>query len=237
MPFGEYVSFRSLLEGLSPRFDEVPRDMLPGKAGGPLTVDTAKGPILVANAICFDIAVSDAVSDQVRAGAQLLTVQTSNVAFTGSSQPEQQFTISSARALETGRAPTRRRSQMRRRSAAAPLDQHFPLTEGDAHCPDRDGGEQRLAGAASRIAGVGVSCSGTLGTKNLASRTTAADQDGRVGQHRAADPVERRDHNRDPPWTAAASAPDLEHRLRTIEEHPARRLATTSILWIADIVQ
>lgn len=104
VPFGEYIPFRPLLQGLSPRFDEIPRDMLAGEPTGPLSVATAQGRLLIASAICFDIAFTDVLAEQVRAGAQLAVVRSSNAAFAGSSQPKQQFTISRARALETGRA-------------------------------------------------------------------------------------------------------------------------------------
>ncbi|WP_246209931.1 apolipoprotein N-acyltransferase [Nocardioides piscis] len=104
VPFGEYIPFRPWLSGFSPRFDEIPRDMLPGEPTPPLNVTTDQGRLLVASAICFDVAFTDVLVDQVRAGAHLAVIQSSNAAFTGSSQPEQQFTISRARALETGRA-------------------------------------------------------------------------------------------------------------------------------------
>jgi apolipoprotein N-acyltransferase len=42
--------------------------------------------------------------EQVREGADLVVVQTSNAMFTGTAQRAQQFGISRARALETGRS-------------------------------------------------------------------------------------------------------------------------------------
>ena len=59
--------------------------------------------IRVADLICFDVAFDDSVAAQIENGAQLVTVQTSNATFTGTSQPQQQFTISRARAMEAGR--------------------------------------------------------------------------------------------------------------------------------------
>lgn len=53
--------------------------------------------------ICFDVAYDDSLIAQVQNGGQMVTVQTSNATFTGTSQLEQQFTISRARAMETGR--------------------------------------------------------------------------------------------------------------------------------------
>ena len=100
VPFGEYIPLRSYLGGLSPRLAEVPRDMLPGTATLPLEV--AGTPI--ADVICFDVAYDDVLPQQIRDGAQLVVVQTSNASFIGTAQLEQQFAITRVRALETGRA-------------------------------------------------------------------------------------------------------------------------------------
>jgi apolipoprotein N-acyltransferase len=100
VPFGEYIPFRDVLGGISPRLDEVPRDALPGTPEGPLRV----GGVLVADAICFDVAYSDVLGKQVRQGAEVAVVQTSNASFFGTSQLEQQLTITRARAAELGRA-------------------------------------------------------------------------------------------------------------------------------------
>ena len=59
--------------------------------------------ILVADAICFDVAYDDAIYEQVRDGAEMLVVQTSNATFIHTGQIEQQFAITRLRALETGR--------------------------------------------------------------------------------------------------------------------------------------
>lgn len=100
VPFGEYIPWRDRLAWISPRLDEIPRDMLAGaEAPKPLPA----GSLDLAVGICFDVAYADTIGAQVRAGADLVVVQTSNAAFTGTSQPEQQFLISRARAVETGR--------------------------------------------------------------------------------------------------------------------------------------
>lgn len=100
VPFGEYIPFRKQLAGLKiGRLDMVPRDMTPGTRSRPLEIAGA----LVADLICFDVAFDDSVTAQVRRGAQLVTVQTSNASFIGTAQLEQQFAISRLRALETGR--------------------------------------------------------------------------------------------------------------------------------------
>lgn len=100
VPFGEYIPFRSVLGRISPRLAEIPRDMI---AGGPQPPVEVAG-TSVAMAICFDVAFDDVLPEQVREGADLVVVQTSNAMFTGTAQRAQQFGISRARALETGRS-------------------------------------------------------------------------------------------------------------------------------------
>lgn len=100
VPFGEYVPFRSQLSGLQiGRLDMIPRDMIPGTRTRPLDIAGTR----VVDLICFDVAFDDSVTNQVRNGGQMITVQTSNATFTGTPQLQQQFTISRARAIETGR--------------------------------------------------------------------------------------------------------------------------------------
>ena len=100
VPFGEYIPFRRYLAGLSPRLAEVPRDMLPGTTSSPLEVSG----IPIADAICFDVGYDDVLPQQIRDGARLVVVQTSNASFIGTPQLEQQFAMTRARALESGRA-------------------------------------------------------------------------------------------------------------------------------------
>ena len=100
VPFGEYIPWRSVIGGWSSRFQLIPRDFLPGSGEGPLDVAGIK----VADAICFDVAYDDALPDQVRRGAQLVAVQTSNATFYETYQPEQQFEITRARAVELNRS-------------------------------------------------------------------------------------------------------------------------------------
>lgn len=98
--FGEYIPFRRFLDGLEiGRLTMVGRDMLSGTRETPLTIDGAK----IADSICFDIAYDDGIFDQVRRGAELLTVQTSNATFIHTHQIEQQFAMTRLRAIETGR--------------------------------------------------------------------------------------------------------------------------------------
>ena len=73
--------------------------MLSGTRTEPLTVDDTR----VADAICFDVAYDDGIHAQLRNGADLLVVQTSNATFIKTDQIEQQFEITRLRAIETGR--------------------------------------------------------------------------------------------------------------------------------------
>ena len=81
------------------RFDRVPRDFLPGERPGVLET----GGFVFGDVICFEIAYADVVDAVVDGGAQFLTVQTNNATYGGTSQPEQQFEIARARAIEQGR--------------------------------------------------------------------------------------------------------------------------------------
>lgn len=100
VPFGEYLPWRSIIEDWSPRFDEIGRDMVPGRPGQRVVV----AGIPAALAICFDIAYDDVVADQVRRGAEMVLVQTSNAMFLGTRQLDQQLLITRARALESARS-------------------------------------------------------------------------------------------------------------------------------------
>ncbi|MCW2750654.1 MAG: lnt [Aeromicrobium sp.] len=100
VPFGEYVPFRRQASAIVNRFArDIPRDMLAGHESGALQI----GDTLIGDTICYDIAYDDVTRQAVNGGAQLLVVQTSNAAFTGTAQPEQQWDISRLRAIETGR--------------------------------------------------------------------------------------------------------------------------------------
>ncbi|MEO6470269.1 MAG: nitrilase-related carbon-nitrogen hydrolase, partial [Aeromicrobium sp.] len=59
--------------------------------------------VTIGDAICWDIAFDGLARENIRHGAQVLVVQTSNATFTGTAQPEQQWRISRLRAVETGR--------------------------------------------------------------------------------------------------------------------------------------
>lgn len=100
VPYGEYIPFRgSLIPSDYGKLRMVPRDMARGTSLEPLRV----ADVLVAGAICFDVAYDEGIGGQVARGAQLVTVQTSNAMFSETAQLDQQFEISRLRALETGR--------------------------------------------------------------------------------------------------------------------------------------
>lgn len=98
--FGEYIPFRRYLDSLQiGRLTMVGRDMLAGTREEPLRIAGTE----IADSICFDVAYDDAIYAQVRNGAELLTVQTSNATFIHTDQIDQQFAITRLRAIETGR--------------------------------------------------------------------------------------------------------------------------------------
>lgn len=103
VPVGEYIPFRDLLEptGFTEmgQLGRVARDMRSGTRTEPLRIAGVE----VADAICFDIAYDDGLAAQLRSGADLITVQTSNASFIFTDQVEQQFAITRARAIETGK--------------------------------------------------------------------------------------------------------------------------------------
>nr|WP_246284008.1 apolipoprotein N-acyltransferase [Nocardioides perillae] len=100
VPFGEYIPLRSgPLTAWVGRLDLVARDMVAGTRETPLEVAGT----LVADAICFDVGYDDGLYAQVRRGAELAVVQTSNAMFVFTDQIDQQFAMSRLRALETGK--------------------------------------------------------------------------------------------------------------------------------------
>ena len=100
VPYGEYIPFRgSLIPESYGKLRMVPRDMVRGTSLEPMRV----GDVLLADAICFDVAYDEGIAGQVASGAQLVAVQTSNAMFSRTGQLAQQFEISRLRAQETGR--------------------------------------------------------------------------------------------------------------------------------------
>ncbi|NLT57290.1 MAG: apolipoprotein N-acyltransferase [Actinomycetales bacterium] len=99
-PFAEYIPFRSFFRVFSDKVDLVRRDFVPGERVGVLSV----GPARVGDVICFEVVHDGLVRDTVRAGADLLAVQTNNATFGYTDESVQQLAASRLRAVETGRA-------------------------------------------------------------------------------------------------------------------------------------
>jgi apolipoprotein N-acyltransferase len=101
--YGEYVPLRSMIRRLgmedTGQLSRIGRDMLSGTREQPLDV----AGVQVADAICFDVAYDDVSYTQVRNGAELLAVQTSNASFIFTDQIDQQFAITRLRAMEAGK--------------------------------------------------------------------------------------------------------------------------------------
>ena len=100
VPFGEYLPFRELLSSFITRFDRIPRDFVGGEDVGFLQL----GPVPTGIVICFEIAYDELVRDAIRAGGQVLVVQTNNATYGGTGQPEQQLAITRVQAVAAGRA-------------------------------------------------------------------------------------------------------------------------------------
>jgi apolipoprotein N-acyltransferase len=103
VPYGEYVPLRKLLGGRVRMLEEyIPRDFVAGKEPGVLDVGGAR----VGDVICFEVAYDGLVRNTVRAGAQVLVVQTNNATYMrggNRSQTEQQLEMGRLRAIEHGR--------------------------------------------------------------------------------------------------------------------------------------
>src|SRR6185437_13162250 len=100
VPFGEYIPLRSLAEKVSSKVDLVQRDMVAGSGNGLLTEQLPFG---IGDVICFEVAYDGLVNSSVRAGAQLLVVQTNNATFGHSGETYQQLAMTRLRAIEHAR--------------------------------------------------------------------------------------------------------------------------------------
>ncbi len=97
--YGEYIPFRRYWDPNFGALRAIGRDMKSGTRTSPIQV----AGIEVADAICFDVAYDDVAREQLREGAELMTVQTSNASFIFTDQIDQQFAITRLRAIESGR--------------------------------------------------------------------------------------------------------------------------------------
>jgi apolipoprotein N-acyltransferase len=100
VPFGEYIPLRSIARLVSSDVNLVTQDMVAGKGTGLVT----GGPFPIGDVICFEVAYDDLVRSSVRAGAQLVVVQTNDATFGHSAETYQQLAMGQLRAVENGRA-------------------------------------------------------------------------------------------------------------------------------------
>ena len=86
--------------------DLVTPDMLPGDKPGyiPLQSERLGRTVGIGDVICFEVAYDAIVRDAVRAGGEVLVVQTNNASFGVSDESTQQLAMSRIRAIEHGRA-------------------------------------------------------------------------------------------------------------------------------------
>jgi apolipoprotein N-acyltransferase len=99
-PFGEYIPYRSFFRRFSQEVDLVARNFVSGHRVGVLDA----GPARLGDLICFEVAYDNLVRDTVKAGAQLIVVQTNNATFGYTDESVQQLAMSRVRAVESGRA-------------------------------------------------------------------------------------------------------------------------------------
>lgn len=99
VPFGEYLPFRALLTKFIKRFDQIPRDFLPGHSRGTLDIAGTK----VAAVMCFEVAYDDVVRSAVTGGGGVLLVPSNNASYMHTGQTYQQLAIAQVRAVEHGR--------------------------------------------------------------------------------------------------------------------------------------
>lgn len=99
VPFGEYVPFRSALEGWISALDRVPRDFEPGDGPGIFAI----GGHAVATIVCFESAFGYQVRPLVHDGAEVIVVSTNNRSYERSANSAQHVAIGQLRAAETGR--------------------------------------------------------------------------------------------------------------------------------------
>lgn len=103
IPFGEYMPYRDFFRQLTSAVDQITVDMRPGTEPAVMTVETAEGSVAIATPICFEIAVTQIVSEAVNEGAELIVVPTNNASFGESAESVQQFAMTRFRAVEQGR--------------------------------------------------------------------------------------------------------------------------------------
>ena len=103
VPFGEYIPFRGLLSHVTSLVALQPHNFTAGRR--PVVFHV--GRIRLGDVICYEVGFDGLVSSEVRAGANLLTVQTNDATFEVDGQRGeslQQLAMARIRAVETDRA-------------------------------------------------------------------------------------------------------------------------------------
>jgi apolipoprotein N-acyltransferase len=103
VPFGEYIPFRGLLAHITSLVALQPRNMVAGRRAVVFRV----GKVRLGDVICYETAFDGLVSSEVRAGANLLAVQTNDATFEVDGQRGeslQQLAMARIRAVESDRA-------------------------------------------------------------------------------------------------------------------------------------
>jgi apolipoprotein N-acyltransferase len=103
VPFGEYIPFRGLLSRITSLVALQPHDFTPGHRA----VVFGVGRIRLGDVICYEVAFDGLVSSEVRAGANLLAVQSNDATFEvdgNSAESRQQIAMARLRAVESNRA-------------------------------------------------------------------------------------------------------------------------------------
>jgi len=103
VPFGEYIPFRGLLSHVTSLVALQPENFTAGRRAVVFHV----GPIRLGDVICYEVGFDGLVSSEVRAGANLLAVQTNDATFEVDGQlgeSLQQLAMARIRAVESDRA-------------------------------------------------------------------------------------------------------------------------------------
>jgi apolipoprotein N-acyltransferase len=103
VPFGEYIPFRGLLSHITSLTALQPHNFTPGHRAVIFPI----GRIRLGDAICYEVGFDGLVASEVRAGANLLAVQSNDATFEVDGQRGeslQQLAMARVRAVETGRA-------------------------------------------------------------------------------------------------------------------------------------
>ncbi len=105
-PFAEYIPIRDFARVFTDKVDLVGTDMLPGTEVGVVPLDVARlgRTVPLADAICFEVAYDGLLRRAVRAGGEMIVVQTNNASFGWTQESVQQLAMTRLRAVEHGRS-------------------------------------------------------------------------------------------------------------------------------------